>query len=265
MVNRKLFAIDVDGTLLNDRLELSKKSVEILERAQKEGHLIVLSSGRPWRSIAPYYEKISCKSPVICYNGAHVYDPSKTMKGELKITFPKADVIAIAKESKAIVTSLMVEGEQGACLLREDPYLNKYFPYQGGPYWVGPIEKNLKENTYTLLFRCHPSHVAELKAIVESHPHFKYRHWSSSFYSEAYLEGTSKGSALLFLMDYYHLKPEDVYAFGDSDNDDEMLSHAGHPFAVKACKSPLLLKKYPATEKGNNQDGVALTIEKLLF
>jgi hydroxymethylpyrimidine pyrophosphatase-like HAD family hydrolase len=44
-----------------------------------------------------------------------------------------------------------------------------------------------------------------------------------------------------------------------------MLAQAGHPFAIKACKSPLLLKKYPTTEKGNNQDGVALTIEKELF
>lgn len=264
-MSRKLFAIDVDGTLLNDRLELSKKSAEILKRAQEEGHLIVLSSGRPWRSIAPFYSKISCKSPVICYNGAHAYDPSQTMKAELKITFPKDEVIAIARQSKKIVTSLMVEGEKGACLLREDPYLNKYFPYKEGPYAVGPIEENLKENTYTLLFRCHPSHAEELKTIVESHPHFKYRHWSSSFYSEAYLEGTSKGSALLFLLEHYHLGPEDVYAFGDSDNDDEMLSRAGHPFAVNACKSLLLLKKYPATEKGNNQDGVALTIEKLLF
>jgi hydroxymethylpyrimidine pyrophosphatase-like HAD family hydrolase len=197
-MNRKLLAIDVDGTLLNDRLELSKKSVEVLRKAQEQGCLIVLSSGRPWRSIAPYYAKISCKSPVICYNGAHVYDPSKTMKEELKITFPKDEVIAIANSSKGIVTSFMVEGEKGACLLREDLYLNKYFPYRDGPYKIGPIEKNLEEDTYTLLFRCHPSHVAELQKIVESHPHFKYRHWSSSFYSEAYLEGTSKGSALPF-------------------------------------------------------------------
>lgn len=264
-MNRKLLAIDVDGTLLNDRLQLSKKSVRVLRKAQEQGYLVVLSSGRPWRSMAPYYQQISCESPVICYNGAHVFDPSGSMKKELRITFPKKDVIAIALKSKNLVTSLMVEGDGGACLIREDLYLNKYFPYKDGPYEIGPIEDNLKEDTYTMLFRCQPRAVDELKTIVESHAHFKYRHWTSSFYSEAYLEGASKGNALLYLMDYYRLSKEDVFAFGDSDNDDEMLSHAGHPFAINGCKSTLLLGKYPHTEKGNNQDGVAQTIEEFLL
>jgi hydroxymethylpyrimidine pyrophosphatase-like HAD family hydrolase len=57
---------------------------------------------------------------------------------------------------------------------------------------------------------------------------------------------------------------ENVIAFGDSDNDYEMLLLAGRPFVMEGCHSPLLLQAFPHTKKGNDQDGLALALEDLL-
>lgn len=264
-MSTKLVVIDVDGTLLNDRLVLSRKTKEILSAVQQKDVCVVLASGRPWRSMQGFYEEIGCKGPVICYNGAHVFDPSDESFPELKKTFLKDVVIDIAKRSQRIATSFMCEGDRRIYLKRDDLYLNKYFPYRNQDYVIGPVEKTLAEDVYTMLFRHAHSRSLEMKEIVESHPLVKYRHWTNSFYAEAYLEGTDKGSALTFIMSHYHFAKEDVLAFGDSDNDFGMLHSAGLAFAVKDCKSLLLSQSFPSTKKGNNQDGVALMLKELFL
>ena len=48
-------------------------------------------------------------------------------------------------------------------------------------------------------------------------------HWTASLYSELAREGATKGDALAYIIDHYHLTKEDVIAFGDADNDGGML------------------------------------------
>jgi Cof subfamily protein (haloacid dehalogenase superfamily) len=264
-MTRKLIAVDVDGTLINDRLQLSHHSLELLTLLLKEGHLLILASGRPYRSLKPYYDLLSLHSPLIAYNGAHVFDPKDPSFNELKRPFAQETVKAIAKESEGLVSSFMCESEKRAYLLREDNYLDHYFPYQQGDYRLGKISEILDEDVYTMLYRCSHANVAKLQAIVESHPGIKYRHWTSSFYSEAYLDGVNKGSALRYIVEQYGFAKEDIYAYGDSDNDYEMLQLAGHPFALKSCKSELLRSHFPQTKNGNNQDGVAVSLAEELL
>jgi|LAHS01.1.fsa_nt_gb 5-amino-6-(5-phospho-D-ribitylamino)uracil phosphatase len=264
-MTRKLIAVDVDGTLINDRLELTRHSVELLKRILAEGHLLVLASGRPYRAMKPYYDLLGLKTPLICYNGAHVFDPQDPSFIELKRTFPQEAVKDIAFRSQSLVTSFMCESEKRSYLLREDDYLNHYFPYQQGDYVIGQISDILHEDVYTMLYRSSHENVAALQKIVEAHPGIKYRHWTSSFYSEAYLEGVSKGSALSYIINRYGFAKEDIYAYGDSDNDFEMLQLAGHPFALNSCKSSLLRSTFPQTKNGNNQDGVAVSLAEELL
>jgi Cof subfamily protein (haloacid dehalogenase superfamily) len=264
-MTRKLIAVDVDGTLINDRLELSRHSLELLKKVLAEGHLLVLASGRPYRAMKPYYDLLGLSSPIICYNGAHVFDPQDPTFIELKRPFPQEVVKDIAKKSEGLVSSFMCESEKRAYLLREDTYLDHYFPYQNGDYRLGKIPEILSEDVYTMLYRCTHHNVTKLQAIVESHPGIKYRHWTSSFYSEAYLEGVSKGSALAYIINRYGFAKDDIYAYGDSDNDFEMLELAGHPFALKSCKSELLRSHFPQTKNGNNQDGVAVSLAEELL
>jgi hydroxymethylpyrimidine pyrophosphatase-like HAD family hydrolase len=60
------------------------------------------------------------------------------------------------------------------------------------------------------------------------------------------------------------LKKEDVIAFGDADNDGGMLALAELPYCMKNCKSAALRARYPQTKKGNNRNGVALTLQEIL-
>ena len=46
MNRKKMFAFDLDGTLLNSEMELSKENIEALKEARKKGHVLVMATGR---------------------------------------------------------------------------------------------------------------------------------------------------------------------------------------------------------------------------
>ena len=49
----KLLVLDVDGTLLNDEREISKRTLAALLKVQQMGVRIVLASGRPTYGLMP--------------------------------------------------------------------------------------------------------------------------------------------------------------------------------------------------------------------
>lgn len=264
-MKNKLIFIDVDGTLVNSQMVLSERTAEVCLRLEQEGHRIVLATGRPWRSLEGYYRKIHCNSPVVCYNGIHVFNPSDPSFPEVKDVFSFQDVTDIARVLADKATSFICESDQCVYLKVEDDFLNNYFPWKNVHHLVGPIENNLHEDVYTAIFRSAHEDDEFVKMTVESHPGMFYRHWSKSHYSEVYIPGVDKGSALRVIMKQLGFQKEDIFAFGDSENDRSMLIESGHPFAMNHCKSEALMRDFPTTEKGNDEDGVAETLAAIFF
>lgn len=264
-MTHKLIAVDLDGTLLRDDATLSEQSAAVLRQLVSQGHTLLLASGRPYRSMRAYYERLGLHSPLIAYNGAHVFIPGDAAFPELRKRFAYPAVRSIAAELSGKLDSLLCESETTSYLLKEDRFLDQYFPYANRPSIYGPLEQTLKEDVYTLVFKASPLVDPLIQKSVESHPGFCYRHWTASPYSEAYLSGVNKGSALAYILTKMPFAKEDIYAFGDSDNDFEMLELAGHPFALRGCKSSKLQAAFPSTKNGNDHDGVAVTLSELLF
>ena len=74
-MNIKLIAVDLDGTLLNDKQEISVKTKQALQKASRMGIKIVPCSGRPFPGIKEYLDELDLKDPnqyVVAFNGALV-------------------------------------------------------------------------------------------------------------------------------------------------------------------------------------------------
>lgn len=56
----KMIALDLDGTLLNSKKEVSDKTVEVLQRAAEREIYIVLATGRTVWGIQPLLKKLGC-------------------------------------------------------------------------------------------------------------------------------------------------------------------------------------------------------------
>jgi len=263
-MTRHLIAIDVDGTLLNEGGHLSALTKQVLSQRQNLGDVIVLASGRPWRSLRAFYMELGLTGPVVCYNGALVFNPVEQCCRPLEKRLHAATLRLVAQQQSSLIESMMCETEQTIYLDKEDSFLTRYFPLDQQRIATGSLSQILDEDPFTALFKVKDEDSEALRRAIEEFFPMRFRHWRGVPYAEAYCEGVDKGSAVRYIMKELGFRKEELIAFGDSDNDFEMLSLAGQAFAMEGGRSPLLLGAFPHTKKGNDYDGVALTLLDLL-
>ena len=74
---RKLIAIDLDGTTLqSDGRTISRYTKYVFKRVEALGHIICITTGRPFRMSLEVYRELELKSPVINFNGALISMPN---------------------------------------------------------------------------------------------------------------------------------------------------------------------------------------------
>ena len=73
----KLLVLDVDGTLLNSKQEISRRTLSTLVKVQQMGLRIVLCSGRPPHGLTDIVKQLEMPTYggyVIAYNGSQIID-----------------------------------------------------------------------------------------------------------------------------------------------------------------------------------------------
>lgn len=262
MKNKKsLIAIDLDGTLLSSDYRLSFEAKRYLKKLEDEGVIIVLASGRPPRNILPYYREIGLSSPIIAYNGLYITNPSNPSFESVQRRIPSVLVKKIIENCGVFLKNYLVESSDASLYLHKDePKLNPYFPYSTKNR-KPTLDEVLKEDPFIAVFESEAKEEEIIESIVKDYFPCSYRHWRNMPYSELYIEGMDKGNALAILCQKLNIEREDVFAFGDGDNDASMLSFAKHGFAIKSSKSDLLKSRFPLTEEENDNDGVIKTLK----
>ncbi|MBS4207250.1 Cof-type HAD-IIB family hydrolase [Bacillus sp. FJAT-50079] len=72
----ELIAIDLDGTLLNEENQISKKNLEALEFAQANGVEVVIATGRAHFDVQTIFKDTGLKTWIIGANGATIHQPN---------------------------------------------------------------------------------------------------------------------------------------------------------------------------------------------
>lgn len=72
----KLIAVDLDGTLLNEDHQLSKKGLESIRFAQANGIEVVIATGRAHFDVRAMFENTDIKTWIIASNGATMHKPN---------------------------------------------------------------------------------------------------------------------------------------------------------------------------------------------
>ena len=73
--NIKIFASDLDGTLLNDKKEISSLTLEAVKRVKEENKMFIITTGRPYGEyVQNLKDKLNLNNDyVVVFNGAMVY------------------------------------------------------------------------------------------------------------------------------------------------------------------------------------------------
>lgn len=261
-----LIAFDMDGTLLNEKKTISLRTKRYLKKLTKQGHKIVLASGRPSRAMLHYYNDLGLTTPLVCYNGAYVFSPKDKNFKPLEFEFPKEIIKEVINKIRPHINNVMCEDEVNIWVDQKDSYLDKFFWYENMNIIYGDLTETLNKNPMTCIvktpFEYRDTH--EIEEVMKAYPGLSARFWTGSPYFEIYYEQTSKGSSIKKIAEYYNIPKERIIAFGDAENDKEMFEFAEISVAMSNGKQSLKEKAKMISIKDNDHNGIYHTLKKVL-
>ncbi|WP_026693249.1 Cof-type HAD-IIB family hydrolase [Peribacillus kribbensis] len=265
MKEQHLIALDLDGTLLRNNKTISERTKSVLASLMNLGHKIMISTGRPYRSSEQYYRELGLNTPIVNFNGAFVHHPLDSKWG----AYHSPMDIKIAKD---IVEALHAFNFHNVIAeVRDDVYFHYHdeklldiFNLGKPQVTTGDIRNFLKEDPTSLLIHTDEAHVPLIRGHLEEvHAEvIEHRRWADPFHIiEIVKKGMNKAVGIKRVADYFQIPKERIIAFGDEDNDLEMLEYAGCGVAMG---NGIELVKNIANEVTltNEEDGIALFLEE---
>ncbi len=273
-MNIKLIALDLDGTLLNSKKEISQRNFQVLNRCCQNGIWVVPCTGRSVSGIPQEMIGIPGVRYAITTNGAVIVDMTQ----------------------KKIIGTCLLPCEQALELLRfVDSYDVMYDPYINGRgitearFYENLTEYGLSLELQELVRRTRDVHPNILEFVENNgKPVEKINLYFSNMEERAKLRaelekradilvtsslpnnleinahGATKGAALLRLASHLGLESGQTMAFGDGENDFSMIQAAGIGVAMKNGREELIAAADYITDT-NDEDGVAAAIDKFVL
>jgi Cof subfamily protein (haloacid dehalogenase superfamily) len=212
---------------------LRPRTLRALERARDAGLHVVVVTGRMFRSVRPYLTQADLTDPVVCYQGAVVAEP-----GSGRFLRHEPIPLELAREAIAVVEE---EGFGLNCYVGDELYVasptpeaRRYAEFQHLPiHTVGPLLDWLEEPPTKLVTIGDPHELDRLEARLKAHFDGRlYISKSLPYFLEFASPDVTKGSGMDFVAKHLGFSPERTVAFGDGENDVELLEWAGFAVAV---------------------------------
>lgn len=252
----KLIATDMDGTLLNEKSELSNENKEAIIKAQENGTIFCLASGRPTAAMKEFSKILKLDKfggYIISYNGAMIYDCKNN-----KVIFSEG----LNKEQIKKVFEYAKINDVAAITYVDDLiYCSKFDEYVNIETTSTKMETktidNLENLDYTKTLKCmivaKPEKIKELFEDFDKENEF-FTAISNPHFLEIANSNIDKGKALRNLSSILGLNKEEVIACGDSFNDVAMLEFAG--LSVAADNSHDKIKEICSYVSKNNNEHI---------
>ncbi|GBG96337.1 Cof-type HAD-IIB family hydrolase [Lactococcus termiticola] len=264
----RLLALDLDGTLLNNKKEISELNRQAIQSARKNGVHVVLTTGRPLLGIQPYLDVLKTRSAdefSITYNGGLIQrnDGSILSKKTLNLT-EALDIKALTDELGIPCDILSEEEVFETDSPRPSLYhtINTYMHFQ---------KRNLDEMTEeTVINKIVAS--TDQEVLDEKIPEIPaiYKEKLEIFKTQAKIlefmpQGVNKAYGLAELCKTLGLTAEQVAACGDEENDLSMIGWAGTGVAMKNASDEVKASADVILDKTNDEDGIAQFIEDYIL
>jgi Cof subfamily protein (haloacid dehalogenase superfamily) len=269
----RLVGIDLDGTLLNSRSELSPANQQAIAAAAGRGVQVAVVTGRRSHSARKYIEQIPCPVTLISSNGALVtLATNEVIHRDFLPCAVARRVLEASREYRPYVALLFDIPGRGQIVMQhtavpEGPL--GWFLAQSADCLelTDDLESALASDPIQVLFGGPPILVEPIEGVLRASSAASEVHLTWTRYLRRNVSlldvmnrGCSKGNALAILAGHCGIDSSEVMAIGDNHNDLEMLRFAARP-VLMANSSPGLEGEGFTTTLSNDQDGVAHAIE----
>jgi len=258
----KLVAIDLDGTLLNNDLEISPRAAAAIKEAGKRGVKVTLCTGRMFASAFPYAQELGINVPLITYNGALV---KNSMDGEIlyERNLPLEDAKDVIKICRNYDCQLNVYYQDKLYIEDQNLWAKKYASRVKVPLnEVHDLLEFLTEPPIKLLAMGEEDVLQLIRQELTGRQLYITR--SQPYFLEILNVEATKGKGLQAVANRLSIDRKHILAIGDNENDIEMFRYAGFAVAMANAEEHVRMHVDYVT-KTNDDDGVAEAIEKLVL
>ena len=258
MENRKLLFFDIDGTLLTEDTHIVPDStISALQKAKEKGHYIFINTGRPFSTIDQIIKDLNPDGYVcgcgtyVRFNDSVLYDRTLPKERCLEIVdlVKQTKVECILEGKYAVYFNSTIKNERLAYI--KERYLEANFN-------VKTIEDpDIRFDKFAIWF----DDSADVETFKKGIPDFTYIVRGEGF-GEIVPSDCSKATGIQFLSDYFNTPLDNCYVFGDSSNDESMLSYVKHAI-VMGNGEPYLFEYAHYVTKHIDDDGIQHALEHL--
>lgn len=279
----KIIASDLDGTLLNDKMVISKANVAAIKAAQRHGVHFIVATGRQRDEIVPLLKQNDITCPLITLNGGMVEDEHNNVITTHPLTPASLKwLLALLEQHhlyfEVITANAVYSNDQENRLENFAHLLMRVanVPYAEARQRAEARSElrnvNLVDDYHMLLTDpnvaickivafspTQPELLTQLRQQIEQHDPNLVVTASSSANIEINPLAAQKGTALRNYADKLGVALSDVMAIGDNNNDLSMLRVAGASYAMaNGSAEAIAVAKF--TTASNTEDGVAQAI-----
>lgn len=261
----KIMAVDIDGTLLDSKGNLTEGTIKAVRSAVEQGLIFILSTGRPVQGVQAIMDKLELNLPVITYNGAMV-----VMGKSMDILYEKGlspeDVRSIVGLGEKFGTTITIWSSNKLYANKLNERALKYSQISGvSPMLLEDLEAVIKQGVSKILWYDEVEKIAEYEkevgALLSGNVNF---HTSQPYFLEFVDKNASKAIAMEKLGEYFNIRREEMIAVGDGFNDLSMIEYAGLGVAMENANDAIKQEADFVT-LSNDEDGVAHVINKFVL
>lgn len=280
MTDVQLIALDVDGTLLDSRQQVSQRNAQAIAAAAARNIVIVLATGRRYSFVLPIAEALNVDCFLITSNGALVRRRAGAVHGRQLLPRERARAVveALPEYAAQLVITFPREGP-GELVMEaiDDGGDERRRAFSG---WLernraalafcSPVSACLTEDPVQLMYGGTPAQIGAIVSRLTGHVIHSQVTCLQTLYPRRDLgildildRGVNKGAALARLAAELGISRERVFAVGDNYNDLEMLEFAGHAVLMGNAHPEMRRAGWYETAD-NDHDGVAEALARML-
>ncbi len=284
---------DLDGTLLNNKKELSQENIDALIEAQEKGYTLVLATGRSFsmtKTFASQLKMVQYNGYVVSFNGQQVNELSTNTVNKEKLIEPEIvnKVYTYAKKNKL---QFIIEGYDEFLVYRPKAlfFVSLYYSYKR----FMQRKQLKKQENHPLISSFLTTHfinfikIKNVKQLNQSFPKMGISHipaiitkhaktLESIFKEDVQVMrvapywidivplGINKAVGLKWVSERLNVPLSEFIAFGDSENDIDMFLHVGVSVAMKNAMEVTKLNAMHVSDFTNNENGVSKELLSLL-
>ncbi|GAB6099939.1 Cof-type HAD-IIB family hydrolase [Halanaerocella petrolearia] len=282
----KLIALDLDGTTLNSEKEISEENIRVIKEAQKEGHIVMVLSGRSRKSISEKLTKYGLDCPIGATNGTAVFVDGELIELTSLTQSQNREIITKLDEefmpynvttNKGVIApsdwNERFERVISSGRVPEEYYKNEHYemftnsPIEAGQTLFDNIEEVLNNEELMLqkyfVLGLDPDQNEKVESYLASVKETKIVKPSSFSFDVSHING-HKGNGLKVMARHFNIPLENTVAIGDEGNDIPMLEVAGLSIAMESGNEEVK-KQSDVITLSNDEHGVAYAIKKYVL